>query len=136
MYTHKYIDIDIAMGVKPHVFPSRFPSHFCMNHRLWLDKSFPCVIFTVYLWINIEIYGEYAWLYAGIRAPQWPSSGFLIGSRLHRSPPSMGVLDESRFFTNPLVTALINKKGLEDTITAFIHEEADEAVWMMYYNVP
>lgn len=40
----------------------------------------------------------------------------------------MGVLDESRFFTNPMVTALLNKGALEETITAFIREEAVDSV--------
>ncbi|KAL8270536.1 hypothetical protein Esti_005507 [Eimeria stiedai] len=61
---------------------------------------------------------------SGIRAPNWPSTGYLIGSRLHRAVPNMGVLDESRFFTNPMVTALLNKRGLEETINAFITTEA------------
>ncbi|CDJ36903.1 uncharacterized protein EMH_0075680 [Eimeria mitis] len=65
---------------------------------------------------------------SGIRAPNWPSTSYLIGSRLHRATPNLGVLDESRFFTNPMVTALLNKTALEETINAFISSEAFETV--------
>ncbi|CDI81780.1 hypothetical protein, conserved [Eimeria praecox] len=65
---------------------------------------------------------------SGIRAPNWPSTSYLIGSRLHRATPNMGVLDESRFFTNPMITALLNKNALEGTINAFISSEAAETV--------
>ncbi|CDJ60818.1 hypothetical protein, conserved [Eimeria maxima] len=65
---------------------------------------------------------------SGIRAPNWPSTSYIIGSRLHRATPNMGVLDESRFFTNPMVTALLNKNALEETIDAFISSEPGETV--------
>ncbi|KAL8439753.1 hypothetical protein Efla_002655 [Eimeria flavescens] len=63
---------------------------------------------------------------SGIRAPLWPSQAYRVGSRLHRAAPNMGILDEARFFVNPMVTALLNKKALEDTIRTFISVEAVE----------
>ncbi|OEH76500.1 uncharacterized protein LOC34617580 [Cyclospora cayetanensis] len=65
---------------------------------------------------------------AGVRAPNWPSVSYCIGSRLHRAAPNMGVLDESRFFTNPMVTALLNKKALEEAINTIITSEGVESV--------
>lgn len=67
-------------------------------------------------------------LVSGVRAPNWPSTSYLVGSRLHRATPNMGVLDESRFFTNPMITALLNKNALEDAIKAFMTTEAGEIV--------
>lgn len=65
---------------------------------------------------------------SGIRAPNWPSTSYVVGSRLHRATPNMGVLDESRFFTNPMVTALLNKDALENAINTIITNEAVETV--------
>lgn len=64
----------------------------------------------------------------GIRSSNWPSTSYRIGSRLHRATPNMGILDESRFFTNPMVTALLNKNALVETINSFMSTEAVETV--------
>lgn len=64
----------------------------------------------------------------GIRAPTWPSTSFRVGSRLHRATPNMGILDESRFFTNPMITALLNKEAFQNAITEAYCLEVDETV--------
>ncbi|CDJ42007.1 hypothetical protein, conserved [Eimeria tenella] len=65
---------------------------------------------------------------SGILSSNWPSTSYRIGSRLHRATPNMGILDESRFFTNPMVTALLNKNALVETVNSFMSTEAVETV--------